>query len=475
MKKRKLTAIISLLLLLPCLVLPVSANSAQQHWSGTDASGAIITDGDSPIVVEKELLTFDLAEFPANYYQEQTDFLAYTGKVTAEYTFYNPSDMTVTATLAFPFGNLPDYANNDSSDIEKYDVTVNGEAIEKTVRHTLSASGSKFNVEENLSYLKDDYITHGIYSPDTTVTVYSWKINYTPEYGEKITNPTFACDIGKSDGRRTIYFPRHGCGHVQDNGEYRMGGSLKYADPILYVFGEPLEELPRWTLYTDGGCEDGEEIGAEFTFYESKTMTLLDFALQNRGEDSHVSEIDWYNAVVVELNSTEKYTDYPVVSMNGYERGYNTNLMRWYQYEITLEPGERIVNAVTAPMYPAIDMSYVPTVFEYTYLISPASTWSEFGELKIVINTPYYLTDYSYQGFEKTDSGYELTIDGLPTDGEGKVTDLIFSLSTEEDPKTPAGISRNIVYFLAFYGLPLFVGMAVIAVILLIIRKIIKK
>jgi len=41
-------------------------------------------------------------EFPRNYYSTAEEFLAYTGHVTAEYTFYNPADYTVTATLVFP-------------------------------------------------------------------------------------------------------------------------------------------------------------------------------------------------------------------------------------------------------------------------------------------------------------------------------------------------------------------------------------
>ena len=160
MKNKQLLALISLWLLLSCLILPVSANSAQQHWSGTDASGAVITDGDSPIVVEKELLAFDLNEFPDNYYSDDSDFLSYTGKVTAEYTFYNPSNITVTATLAFPFGNLPGYGYG-CDDVDKYGVSVNGEQIEASIRHTpylYSYSNKRFDLDGSLDLLNNDYI-----------------------------------------------------------------------------------------------------------------------------------------------------------------------------------------------------------------------------------------------------------------------------------------------------------------------------
>ena len=103
----------------------------------------------------------------------------------------------------------------------------------------------------------------------------------------------------------------------------------------------------------------------------------------------------------------------------------SSQLMRWYVYELTLEPGQTLVNTVEAPMYPSINLRDDPAVYGYTYLLSPAQTWAEFGDLEIVINTPYYLTASTLEGFEKTETGYSLSLDGLP---EG---DLIFSLSTE--------------------------------------------
>ena len=109
-------------LILMTLVLSMSsvyANSAQTRWSGTDSTGAIVLDEDSPIIVEKELLSFDIGEFPQSYYRDVNEFVAYSAKVTAEYTFYNPSDYTVTATLAFPFGGTADYADLYDHELNK--------------------------------------------------------------------------------------------------------------------------------------------------------------------------------------------------------------------------------------------------------------------------------------------------------------------------------------------------------------------
>lgn len=474
--KKRIIAAVCLLLILPCLALPAAANSAQMYWSGIDSTGAIFIDGNCPVLVEHEALTFDLSEFPANYYFEEEDFLNYPGRVTAEYTFYNPSDMTVTATLAFPFGNLPGYAYDfNENDISKYDVTINGEAVEKNVRHTLTSYHSQFELESDLPLLCDDYVQDDFYYPEMTVTKYSWKISDDLNYESISRSATFSCDVEKADGKRTIYFPGQGCGHVQKDNDYRIGAGLSAHDPVLYVFGEPFDELPEWKIYKDAGCYDGDEIDSEITFYESETMTLLDFALANRDEESNVSTVDWYNALIAELKGSVKHSYYPVVSLYAYERGYRTSLMRWYQYNITIEPRGHITNAVTAPMYPSIDMSYVPTVCEYTYLLSPASTWSEFGSLDIIINTPYYITESNIGGFTKTEEGYTLTLDGLPTDEDGKVKELIFSLSTEENPtprsRTPDGIKKNITYFLAFCGPIILIGAILITVIIIIINR----
>ena len=86
---------------------------------------------------------------------------------------------------------------------------------------------------------------------------------------------------------------------------------------------------------------------------------------------------------------------------------------------------------MTAPLYPAIDADYTPSIYAYTYLLSPAKTWTQFGELDITVNTPYYMTECGIDGFTRTDSGYALTLPGLP---EGELT---FTLSEAERPQPP--------------------------------------
>lgn len=112
-----------------------------------------------------------------------------------------------------------------------------------------------------------------------------------------------------------------------------------------------------------------------------------------------------------------------------FEQGFPQHLMQWYEYELSLAPGQRLVNRVTAPIYPDINGSKEPPVYTYTYLLSPANTWDKFGTLDIVINTPYYLTRNNLQRFTKTDTGYTLSLNHLPED------ELVFYLSASPHSK----------------------------------------
>ena len=119
MLKKRVAAFITLLLVISMFSVPALANSAQVHWRGTTSSGVIIIGDDCPIEVESERLVFEVKEFPQQYYYDAEEFLQYSGKVTAEYTFFNPADYTVNATLVFPFGNIPDYGYLSDPDSEE--------------------------------------------------------------------------------------------------------------------------------------------------------------------------------------------------------------------------------------------------------------------------------------------------------------------------------------------------------------------
>ena len=432
---RRPAALACVFLLSAMLIVPASANSAQTQWEGVDSAGAIVRDGGSPIIVEKELLTFDIQEFPDNHYFDLDSYLAYSGKVTAEYTFFNPADYTVTATLLFPFGCEPMYATNEyySKDTEKYDILIDGQPVEKVMRYTLSSGFDQFELETDLALLNDDYVTDSFYSLDLPVTKYVFMPSGvdTETYGAADAG----FDMVRDDPERRIYFVDQNGLHTQDDGDLRVHSGVENGEAItVYVIGQDYAEFPQWKFYQDGGVEDGEEINGTMTLESREELSFHDLALSKWNADSGVSKIDWYNAIVAMLTGSSDSTGSNLHLWEFGSLDLSRYLMRWYEYEISIGPGERIVNTVTAPIYPSINGRYEPPIYEYTYLLSPAKTWAEFGNLDIVVNTPYYMTVSGPEGFQYNNPGYELHLTGLP---EGELT---FTLSAEKDPKAPSAI-----------------------------------
>lgn len=428
-------ALVCVFLLSAMLVVPASANSAQTQWEGVDSAGAIVRDGGSPIIVEKELLTFDIQEFPDNHYFDLDSYLAYSGKVTAEYTFFNPADYAVTATLLFPFGCEPMYATNEyyGKDTEKYDILIDGQPVEKVMRYTLSSGFDQFELETDLALLHDDYVTDSFYTLDLPVTKYVFMPSGvdTETYGAADAG----FDMVRDDPERRIYFVDQNGLHTQDDGDLRVHSSVENGEAItVYVIGQDYAEFPQWKFYQDGGVEDGEEIDGTMTLESREELSFRDLALSKWSADSGVSEIDWYNAIVAMLTGSSDSTGSNLHLWDFGSLDLSRYLMRWYEYEISVGPGERIVNTVTAPIYPDIDSRYEPPIFEYTYLLSPAQTWAEFGNLDIIVNTPYYMTVSGPEGFRYNNPGYELHLTGLP---EGELT---FTLCAEAEPKAPSAM-----------------------------------
>ena len=410
------------------------ANSAQSSWEGVTASGEIFVGGnDCPLRVIGENLTFDLQEFPYTY----GDLSDYKGKVTAEYTFFNPADYTVKAKLLFPFGGYPEYGNRRHdepvNDTNNYDITVNGSAIEKQLRHTW-VDESGFVAENEIKKVQDDYATYHFLAPDLTVYKYVYDITANEEQIIESDSELISCTVG-FDNTKTRFF----CENLTDANKesegcyrYRRFSVYKQQTLELYAIGEDFTVEPQFQLL-------GHQEGDTWNLFEiensvvcrSKTETSFkDFLMQYREEDTVGSEIDWYNAVVFEImddNHVWDKTDgqfYDVWEIHS-ELNMSRILwiiddalpMRWYSYEIEVAPQSTITNCVTAPIYPTINGGR----YEYAYLLSPASTWTSFENLKIVINTPYALTKSSVGDFESVESGYTLFLKDLPK-GELKFT-----------------------------------------------------
>ena len=455
--KKALTVIVLFFVLASTCMIPAKANSAMTSWSGISTAGTVVLDGDCPLEVTKEVLTFNLAEVPRTSGNRVTDLDVTNSTVTAEYTFYNPSNLEVTARLAFPFGKSPMY---DTTSRSSFPITLDGEEISKSIRYTLS-SGTDFDLTKDLARLSDEYLSYGFLHPDMTVTAYTYK---SIPYGNAPFETYKAFDIAVDNQKTKIYSPNTDTSVRLDDGTVRLGNRARIGNTFtVYAIGEPLSAPPKWRYYTSYKMQDMADACCSISLEKTETTTLKDFVMEYYNKDSSVTEVDWYNAVVSGFNCRDDYS----VLNSSYGRDVTEKLMYWYEYEITVGAGETVVNTVTAPMYPDVETRNDPPKFTYTYLLSPAGTWASFGELEINVNTPYYITASNIDGFTKTETGYTLTLDGLP-DGE-----LEFTLRSKpnkiEEIKNAASSISNIPdkYFYAAGAL----AIAVIGVVILLVKR----
>ena len=455
------------------------ANSARRIWYGVDMTGTVVKGENCPIEVEDEQLTFDISEFPNSYYEKKGDFLKYNGKVTAKYTFYNPSDYKVTAKLVFPFGYYPEYGPDEYDeknqvykrvdDTAKFDIKINDKEIKKNLRHSLYYSDYDFDIHKEMSFLIDGYIKDDFYSPELSVTKYVYEIG---GVDKKLYNREVAeIEIPAFDGKRRYYLEQSSYGFTtNDKGNTRIGVGAENGEEVeFYVIGEPVKDLPKWKFY-ESGSNESKEIKGEMKLKSTSKMTFKEFALAKLDKNGQILESDWYN-IIVELYKQATVENSGAIFISVYDTGERLkSLLRWYEYEITLDPGEKITNTIEAPMYPTIDESYNPSIYKYNYLLSPASTWAKFGNLNVDINTPFFMTDSNQDGFTKTETGYNFKSNGLP---EGE---LRFTLCESEKPKRKNPIlGTYILWYFLFIFLKVLPIVFVVVVIVIIGRVLTKR
>ena len=429
-------------------LLPTSvceANSALRYYKGRNSFGVILTTKDSPVVVEKEDLTFDI-QFDEHYLNGLQ-----IGSVSAKYTFKNTSDAEAKTNVVFPidFLSVINYQNND--DFSKYGVKVNEETVTSNLRYSYKVQGSTFSVEDDLEYLKDEIITDEFYTPETVV----YKYVYACTAGDSFCKMYF----GGIDARKVV------CDNVYTSywqnldGAESIGFWVDKNEYIFYSIGEEIDFAERAEFFSDS--ERTSRVNGSFKLLSKQDITFGDLAYQYYDENYGVSKTDWYNAVYASLKEV-----YPKIAQ-GYCFNVYRNLYCWFEYDMTFAPQETLVNEVVAPLYPDINEMYSPSVYVFNYLVSPASTWKSFANLNVTINTNYYLIDDSV-GFEQIEGGYAWHSDTLPS------SELQFSLCKSQYPsRTSSGISVNTIINIILLTVlePLFIVIVGLVIVIVVIKK----
>lgn len=400
----------------------VSANSALTHWSGSEGNG-VIPPEDCPVEVMHETLTYSLNQQILPW---EMDPDHYDNTFTAEYTFHNPSDQQVNALLSFPLGtspyNINAYGTDDKNSL--YEIAVNGETVQPAVRYTWKPSGIQFSLNEDLGRLHDDYIQGTFFRADLPVAEYRFRFTYDKSQLDENTYADVVLSFTDAHEKQKVLFTPEAHYYEMTGTAAKAGVYVKDGDELsVFVFGEDFTVFPEWSFYSGFG-ENAEEIEGEAQQIRRTGTVYQDYILSLPKSTEDITDIDFFNAETEMLEN--KSADTCIIEW--YDSG---DLMKWLQYELSFEPDETLVNTVTAPAYPDIDTGYDEPVYDYTYLLSPASSWKKFGMLDIIVNTDQYMVSSSIGTFEKTEEGYRAHFDSLPDQ------ELAFRTCSIENPSKP--------------------------------------
>lgn len=411
------------------------ANSADRNFFGENSQGIILTDEDCPIVVDKEVLTFDIYKnepksngmtFASSQNDsENTGF--YKKQVSAEYTFRNPSENTITANLVFPFGFYSRYYA-EKTDISLYGISVNDTVLDCNLRATYCENAEYYDwsntidLEDMRENLLDDYKEDEFYKPDKSVTAYSLTFSSAKSLEKCVLCLDWkGLDVKSIVSGQYMYY------------DYKNGVRTKFVcqmssykeDYTFYVIDNAVSQdelLNRIKVYTDFDLQD--EVGTVVAC-SAQSLSVKDLFLYHREEDCLISEVDWYNIV---LRCVTRDFKNGVGIENVYSLNIEYYMLCWFEYDLTFAPGETLTNKVSAPIYPDENGWFVPSKYKFNYFLSPAFSWADFNDLSVVINTDMYLIDNQIEDIESGEGYYAWHYDTLP-DGE-----LSFTLCEVEEP-----------------------------------------
>lgn len=442
---------------LTCAVPVASANSAQRYWFGTTEQGTIVIGEQIPVEVKSEKIVFDIQQFPQKYYYEDSEkeFADYTASVTATYEFVNTADYDVTARLAFPYGTVPTYAYTAFDTEARYGVTVNGEKAETVKRYTYNGgTGSwteNYRNETAVGRLLDEKKTAEGIGPDSKVIKYTYKVGGA-QYGE------YSAFVEMDKGTGKYLFCNASA--LEESTEKIAYCCSVYNGASIEFYVVCGGEEPQIRLYARKSFRSEDTIDCTFTLADKTEMTLAEYAesvysLDDENESAHV---DWFNAIVDSIVSNVS-TDFLPNPFCDVDRFVSMRIMNWMEYTLEIPANGSVTNSVTAPLFPDIDDGWIPSVYEYGYLLSPASGWAAFGALDIEVNTPFVMLGAEDNGFEKTETGYKAHFDSLPE------KELTFRICESADPeKKSTGYPEIALFYMTVFGTPV-LGIAELIVI----------
>ena len=363
------------LLLLPALLLPARANSAPTRWEGSPGSEVLAVEENCPISVLHEDLSFQIA---------QADSYSLDARVTARYQMENPTGEARPVQMAFSLKeSLRDF------DPAAVSITADG----TPVPFQLVWDGVPPGYEPSA------------FDPEQTGTLYTFTLTPPPEdTGNDLT-------LRSPDGPLWVTFDGIHSYSGQEDGSCTLGtdtgalvqvfslnGELDYA--VSGAYSVETEELPFSTCFRSYLAERyGERLGG----YPDALAAFQYRQLEREWADSPVVMAEW-------LENAD-YSDLPLQ----------------FLYTVDFPAGETVEVAVAYnTRSEGVREGTADWQHTFTYLLSPARHWADFGTLDLTVDAgeseyPYVISS-SLPLEARSGGSYAAHVQGLPEE------DLSFTL-----------------------------------------------
>ncbi|WZL74562.1 hypothetical protein QBE52_07685 [Clostridiaceae bacterium 35-E11] len=400
------------------------ANSGPVFWQGYPSSDIMSIEDNSPIRVENESLVFDFSD---------TDNSPHTisGKVTATYEMFNPTNELRSVEMAFPFVErldrlLPEDVVITADDRAlSYDIYI-GDVVNSYGNLLEEDKKASFDFASIVSTITDNLYTAKHFTENEKGRLYS--INVKPTTDQRIN---FAIDFSL-DYEKTKVLTNGFNRYERDDIKTKIAAWC-YEPEILEVFvlGEDIEL--KINAYTDGELKKKTDLFS----YQISTQEvevkpyLMEYIKNNTNgqNDGMISDAQLYNLYA---KSLDKY----FTKNRGYSSEHDL---------IAQENYERILTLVYTVQFPQnskkeVSVSYrtsgtmdktetAKPLYSFDYILNPAENWSDFKNLNIEIIPPQeapYIVKSNIELLKGENKVYTAALADLPEE------DLSFTLYGDE-------------------------------------------
>jgi hypothetical protein len=439
------------------------SNSGPVFWQGYPSSDIISIKDNSPIMVNREDLVFDFSDYDGSGY-------AISGRVTATYEMFNPTDRPQSVQMAFPFvGRLNSLSPDDihitaDGNMLPYDLYI-GDVVSSRRNSMQEDKGLSFDFVGIIGAINDNIYKAKNFEENEKGKLYT--IYVKPATHQRIN---FAVDFNFDYERTKVL--TNGFNRYERNDKKTKIAAWCYEPEILEVFvlGEDIDF--NINAYTDGELREKTDL---FTYQISvQEMELRSYLMEYIKSDSNmrnsgmISDIQLYNLYAKSLDKCFSQamgysSRYDLADQENYER----LLTLMYNVEFPQDSKKEV--SVSYRASGTMDRTKtIKPIYSFDYIFNPAKNWADFKNLNIKIITPReapYIVKSSIEFTNAESNVYTAALEDLPED------DLSFSLYENKKvtllDRAVGNLRRNFGYFTFFVagaGMLLIIGAIIMAV-----------